>query len=193
MRRVLKSKRTLRKQKENHLPKSAVLAEEKHHELEAFQAETQLKQANSMQQSRGNDYEDRTGNGGREFRVGQPRDAERRKRGERNLAGKLARAFKLQSLRLCRAGAARQRKERASWPAAAGWLTEGTRVRAINSRARERKGTGGAWQRRRFYAGIDGNSDLANHKLRSDLQILLLRRDWPPKFADWTHKHQMQP
>jgi hypothetical protein len=84
MRRVLKSKRTLRKQKEkeNHLPKSAVLAEEKHHELEAFQAETQLKQANSMQQSRGNDYEDRTGNGRREFRVGQPRDAERRQRGE---------------------------------------------------------------------------------------------------------------
>ncbi|CAD6263133.1 unnamed protein product [Miscanthus lutarioriparius] len=75
------------KAKGNHLPKSAVLAEEKHHELEGFQAETQLKTGQLYAAIERHDYEDRTGNGGRdtgggEFRAGQPRDAEKRQRGE---------------------------------------------------------------------------------------------------------------
>ena len=72
------------KAKGNHLPKSAVLAEEKHHELEGFQA---VKTGQLYAAIERHDYEDRTGNGGRdtgggEFRAGQPRDAEKRQRGE---------------------------------------------------------------------------------------------------------------
>ena len=83
------------KGKGNHLPKSAVLAEVKHHELEAFQAETQLKTGQLYAAIERHDYEDRTGNGGRdtgggEFRAGQGPTARCREtpEGGRNLAAK---------------------------------------------------------------------------------------------------------
>lgn len=119
---MLKSKRILKpkaKAKGDHLPKPAALAGKDRNTKNSklSKQKTQLKHPNSIRQSRGTTTSNRTGYGGGSS---EPGDAELQRRpdgqtGRGNLAGKLARAFKLQRLRPCRAARQRGHRELQDW------------------------------------------------------------------------------